>query len=82
MHFEQPEGRTIGIVRLEHRLRHVEHGNPRLGFSLGRTLVRMAVEHGRHIEARQRVLESARAEEGKDLRRLALDRSANRGSSA
>ena len=78
MHVEQPERRPIRVVRLEHRVRDVEHRNSRLRPPLRRALVRVAVKHRGHVEARQRILEAARAEKGKDLRRLAFDRVANR----
>ena len=77
-HIEQPERRPIRIARLERRERHVVDGNARLRAALRRSLVRMAVKDRGHLEARQRILESARAEKRKDLRRLADDRVANR----
>src|SRR5437879_3577918 len=77
-HLEDAKRRTIRIVRLQHGVRDIEDRNAGMRLSLRRPLVRMALKNGRDLKPRERILETARAEEREDLQRLALDRVANR----
>src|SRR5260221_12517137 len=69
----------MGIPLREQKERHVVHGNALARAALGRALVRMSVKYGADVEPRQWLLEAARAEPWKDLRRFALDRFSNWG---
>ena len=69
---DQPE-RPIGKDLAHQRRRDVVDGNVVARASLGRAVMGVSVEHGADGEARDRILETAAAEERIDVERLALD---------
>src|ERR1043165_753294 len=76
--FDDAERQLVRKLRRQQRHGHVVDRHVALRPSLERAAVRVAVENGIDAVAVDRLLETRRAEERVDLRRLALDRALER----
>src|SRR5438132_10798993 len=74
----QAKRRAVGKGLVEKRHSDIVDRNPTCGLAFWCPVVSMAMKHGSHGIAIQGFLESARAEKGKDFRRLSHDGVPNR----
>src|SRR5215212_4083798 len=77
-YFDDAESRLVGGGCDEKRHRHVVDGRIPFRAPFERAAMRVAVENGRHAVAVERLFQARRAEERRDLRRLAHHRGVDR----